>query len=199
MTTHLALLAKLCLHRCDECRRGPQPYLHQLALQHGQAPTRACWRHEATLAARHGRACPGNRSLQVVTRAKIKRGDVITQRRAGLAGRARRIDGAGGVRFVISAAVVSCYEPRREVLRLLRPEVGPHRYGEARTGDGRLASGQPRSATHDVVSFDGGPDAMAKQPADAAADAIDAGAPWPTCPCTRSDDDGPTPSSRWTF
>ena len=95
LTTHLALLAKLCLHRCDECRRGPQPYLHQLALQHGQAPTRACWRHEATLAARHGRACPRNRSLQVVTRAKIKRGDVITQRRAGLAGRARRIDGAG--------------------------------------------------------------------------------------------------------
>ena len=28
---------------------------------------------------------------------------------------------------------------------------------------------------------------MAKQPADAAADAIDAGAPWPTCPCTQCD------------
>ena len=58
--------------------------------------------------------------------------------------------------------------------RLLRPEVGPHRYGEARSGDGRLASGQPRSATHDVVSFDGGPDAIKKKPADAAADTIDA-------------------------
>ena len=31
---------------------------------------------------------------------------------------------------------------------------------------------------------------MAKQPADAAADAIDAGAPWPTCPYTRSSTQG---------
>ena len=80
--------------------------------------------------------------------------------------------------------------------RLLRPEVGPDRYGEARSGDGRLASGQPRSATHDVVSFDGGPDAMAKQPADAAADAIDAVRAVAYVSVHAVVDAGPTPSWR---
>ena len=94
LTTRLALLAKLCLHRCDECRRGPQPYLHSWLCSMAR-------RRRVLLAARSAFSSaartrvPRELVALVVTRAKIKRGDVITRRRAGLAGRARRINGAG--------------------------------------------------------------------------------------------------------